>query len=208
MDGSPPGSSVHGIFQARVLEWIAISFSRGSSPPRNRTRVSHIADRRFTVWAYWIFIVESLEHTIKEKMVDRVPILHNDNNQLMAVFLSSEFSSLQFSCSLMSDSLRPHGPQHARPPCPSPTPGIYPNSCPLSQWCHPIILSSDIPLASCLHSFPASGSFQMSQLFTSGSQSIGVSASTLIFPVNTGLISFSMEWLYLLAVQGTLKSLI
>ena len=94
------------------------------------------------------------------------------------------FQSVQFSRSVMSDSLRPHGLQHARPPCPSPTPGVYSNSCPLSQWCHPTISSSVIPFSSCLQSFPASRSFQMSQLFASGSQSIGVSASTLVLPMN------------------------
>ena len=77
---------------------------------------------------------------------------------------------VQFSHSVMSDSLQPHGLQHARPPCPSPTRGVYSNSCQLSQWCHPTISSSVIPFSSCLQSFPASGSFQMSQLFTSGSQ--------------------------------------
>ena len=86
-------------------------------------------------------------------------------------------SSVQFSRSIVSNSLRPHGLQHARPPCPSPTPGVYPNSCPLSRWCHPTISSSVVPFFSCPQSFPASGSFQMSQLFASGGQSIGVSAS-------------------------------
>ena len=78
--------------------------------------------------------------------------------------------SIQFSHSVMSDSLWPHERQHARPPCPSPTPGVYPNSCPLSQWCHPTMLSSVIPFSSCLQSFPASGSFLMSQIFASGGQ--------------------------------------
>ena len=78
----------------------------------------------------------------------------------------------------MSDSLRPHEPQHARPPCPSPTPGVHPNPCPLSRWCHPTISSSVIPFSSFPQSFPASGSFPMSQLFASGGQSIGISAST------------------------------
>ena len=94
-----------------------------------------------------------------------------------------QFSSVQ-SLSV-SDSLWPHESQHARPPCPSPTPGVYSNSCPLSQWCHPAISSSVIPSSSCLQSFPASGSFQMSQLFTSGGQNIGVSASTSVLPMNT-----------------------
>ena len=92
---------------------------------------------------------------------------------------------LLFSRSVVSDSLWPHGLQHARPPCPSPTPGVHPNSCPSSRWCHPTISSSVIPFSSCPQSFPASGSFQMSQLFASGGQSIGVSASTSVLPMNT-----------------------
>ena len=99
--------------------------------------------------------------------------------------------------------------QHARPPCPSPTPGVYLNSSPSSRCCHPTISSSVIPFSSFSQSFPASGSFQISQLFTSGSQSIVVSASASVLPMNTpGLISFRMDWLDLLAVQGTLKSLL
>ena len=114
--------------------------------------------------------------------------------------------SVQFSCSVVSDSLRPHGLQHTRPPCPSPTPGVYPNLCPLSQWCHPTISSSVIPFSSCFQSFPASEFFQMSQLFASGGQSIGASPSTSVLPINTQDISFRMDWLDLLEVQGTLKS--
>ena len=95
------------------------------------------------------------------------------------------FSSVQFSSSVMSNSLWPHEPQHARPPCPSPTSGVNPNSCPLSRWCHPTISSSVVPFSSCPQSFPASGSFQMNQPFTSGGQSIGVSASTSVLPMNT-----------------------
>ena len=93
--------------------------------------------------------------------------------------------SVQFSCSVMSNSLWPHGQQHTRPPCPSLTPRVYPNSCPLSQWCHPAISSSVIPFFFCPQSFSAMGSFEMSQLFTSGGQNIGVSASTSVLPVNT-----------------------
>ena len=85
----------------------------------------------------------------------------------------------------MSTSLWPHEPQHARPPCPSPTLGVYPNSCPLSRWSHPTISSFVIPFSSCPQSFPASGSFPVSQLFASGGQSIGVSASTSVLPMNT-----------------------
>ena len=92
--------------------------------------------------------------------------------------------SVQFSRSVVSDFLRPCGLQHARPPCPSPTPWVYSNSCPLSQWCHPIISSSVIPFSSRFQSFPESGSTQMSQLFATGGQSIGVSASTSVLPNN------------------------
>ena len=96
------------------------------------------------------------------------------------------FSSVQFnSHSVVSDSLRPHELQHARPPCPSPTPGVHSNPCPLSRWCHPTILSSVVPFSSCPQSFSASESFQMSQLFTSGGQSIGVSALASFLPKNT-----------------------
>ena len=94
-------------------------------------------------------------------------------------------SSVQFSCSVMSDSWWLHGPQHARLPCPSPTPRVCLNSCPLSRWCHPTISSSVVPFSSCPQSFSASGSFQKSQLFASGGQSIGVSASTSVLPMNT-----------------------
>ena len=95
-----------------------------------------------------------------------------------------QFSSVQFSLSIMSNYVRPHEPQHARSPCPSPIAGVHPNPCPLSRWCDPIISSSVVPF-SFPQSFPASGSFQMSQLFTSGNQSIGISASTSVLPMNT-----------------------
>ena len=111
--------------------------------------------------------------------------LHYDSCLLDPVveIIREQFSSVQFGQSVVSWLLWPHGPQHARPACPSPTPGVYPNLCPLSLWCHQIISSSVIPFSSCLQSFLASGSFQMSQLFTSGGQSIGVSASTSVLPV-------------------------
>ena len=115
----------------------------------------------------------------------------------------------QFSRSVVSDSLQPHESQHARPPCPSPTPGAYPNPCPLSRWCHLAISSSVVPFSSCLQPLPASRSFPMSQLFAWGGQSIG-SFSFSISPSNehTGLISFRMDWLDFPAVQGILKSLL
>ena len=94
-------------------------------------------------------------------------------------------SSVQFSRSVVSDSLRPHEPQHARPPCPSQTPRVYPDPCPSSWWCHPAISFSIGPFSSCPQSLPASGSFPMSQLFTWGGQSTGVSASASVLPMNT-----------------------
>ena len=97
----------------------------------------------------------------------------------------THYSVSQFSCSVVSDSLWPHGLQHSSLPCPLPTPGAYSNSCPLCRWCHPIISSSVVPFSFCLQSFPASGSFQMSQLFALGGQNIGVSASASVLPMNT-----------------------
>ena len=131
--------------------------------------------------------------------------------QIISIFLILCHIScwfLLFNCSVMSDSLQPHGLQHAKLPCSSPSPTLCSNSCPLSGWCHPAISSSVAPFSSCLQSFPASGSFLMSWLFVSDGQSIGASASTSVLPMNiqdwlplglTGLISF--------AVHGTLKSL-
>ena len=100
----------------------------------------------------------------------------------------------------MSDSLRPHEPQYARPPCPSPNPGVHPNPCPLSQWCHPTISSSVFPFSSCPQSFPASGSFQMSQLFASGGQSTGVSALASVLPMNTQ--DWSLGWTGWISLQS------
>ena len=114
------------------------------------------------------------------------------------------FSSVQFSRSVVSDSVWPQGLQHARLPCPSPTPGACSNSCPSTWWCYPTILFSVIPFSSCPQSFPASGSFLMSHFFTSGGHSIGASASASVLPMNiqdwfplwlTGLISLQSKWL-------------
>ena len=105
-------------------------------------------------------------------------------DSLPLLLMGLRISSVQFSCSVVYSSLRLHRLQHARPPCPLLTPGVYSNSCPLSWWCHPIILSSVIPFSSHLQSFPESGSFQMSQFFASGGQSIGVSALTSVFPMH------------------------
>ena len=129
----------------------------------------------------------------------------------MQISLSIQFRSVQFT-SVMSNSLQPHELQHARPPCPSPIPRVHSESHPSSQWCHPAISSSVVPFSSCPQSLPASESFPMSQLFAWGGQSFSFSwsFSFSIIPSKEipGLISFKMDWLDLLAVQGTLKSLL
>ena len=126
----------------------------------------------------WVFILPKVRllPTFKSRMHGSLP-------QFWQIKLW--YSSVQFSRSVVSDSLRPREPQHARPPCPSPTPRVHPIPCPLSQWCHPTISSSVVLFSSCPQSFPASGSFQMSQLFASGGQTIGVSASTSVPPMNS-----------------------
>ena len=116
-------------------------------------------------------------------------------------------SSVQFTHSVVSDFLQPHGLQYARLPCPSPTPKVCSDSCPLSRWCHPTISSSVIPFSSCLQSFPASGSFLVSQFFATGGQSFGVSASTSVLPMNIQ-DWFPLGLTDLLAFQGTLRSLL
>ena len=134
----------------------------------------------------------------KEQMVD--------NNK--GLFVRVSFISFQFSDSVMSHSLQPHGMQHARPPCPSPNPGAYSNSCPLSQWCNPTISSPVVPFSSCLQSFPASGSFQKSVLHIRWPEYWSFIFSICLSNENSGLISFRNDWFDLLAVQGTLKSLL
>ena len=124
---------------------------------------------------------------------------------LLIDYQEREADSVQFSCSVMSNSLQAHEPQHARPPCPSPTPRVHPNSCLLSQWCHLTISFSVVPFSSCPQSFPASGSFQKSQLFTSGGQSIGVSASTSVLPMNTQDLS-PLGWTGWISLQSKVLS--
>ena len=129
------------------------------------------------------------------------PLWSNIRN---VICISKHCSSVQFSFSVVSDSLQPHESQHARPPCPSPTPRAYSNSCPSSQWYHPTISSSVIPFSSHLQSFPASGSFLKSQFLASGGQNIGTSTSASVLPMNiqdlfplglTGLISLQSKGL-------------
>ena len=127
--------------------------------------------------------------------------------QFFAVYLT-DFSSVQFSRSVMSNSLRRHESQHARPPCPSPTPGVHSDSRPSSQWCHPAISSSVVPVSSCPQSLPASESFPMSQLCMRWPKYWSFSFSIIPSKEIPGLISFRMDLLDLLAVQGTLQSLL
>ena len=116
-------------------------------------------------------------------------------------FVIFHFSSVQFSRSVMSDSLRPHESQHTRPPCPSPTPGVHSDSCPLSRWCHPAFSSSVVPFSSCPQSLPASESFPMSQLFSWGGQSTGVSALASVLPKKS-LGWSSLEWTGWISLQS------
>ena len=134
------------------------------------------------VWSlHWEGPLEEGTATHSNILAWRIPIDSDRPGKFSLMQYAVQFSSV----TLVSSSLWPHEPQHARPPCPSPTPGVHPDPCPSSRWCHPTISSSVVPFSSCPQSFPASGSFQMSQLFAWGGQSIGVSASTADLPVNT-----------------------
>ena len=124
-----------------------------------------------------------------------------EETETLQILPNSAHTSVQFSRSVMSDSLRPHELQHARPPCPSPTPGVYSNSHPLNQWCRPAISSSVVPFSSCPQSLPASESFPMSQLFTWGGQCTGVSALASFLPKNTQ-DWFPLEWTGWISLQS------
>ena len=167
-----------GILQARILEWVAMSSSRGSSQPRDWTRVSYISCiGRWVLYLYCHLEAQAL------------------------------FSSVQ-SLSGIRLFATPWS-QHIRPRCPSPAPRVYSNSCPSSQWCHPTISSSVVPFSSCPQSLPASGSFPMSHLLTSGGQSTGVSASASVLPMNTQ-DWFPLGWTGWISLQskGLFKSLL
>ena len=181
MNYRPPGSSIHRILQARILEWVTIPFSRASSQTRDRTGVPTLQGDSLLL-SHW-----------------GINIIHFA--LLLVKFHSVQFSSLQFSHSVMSDSLWPHELQHARPPCPSPSLGVHANSHPSSQWCHPAISSSVVPFSSCPQSLPASKSFPMSQLFVWGGQSIGVSALASFLPKKSQGWSPS-EWTGWISLQS------
>ena len=137
-----------------------------------------------------------------QKTGEEILLSVNYSSFLLLWFLEriNKLGTVQFSHSVISNSLWPHGLQHARPPCPSPIPGVHPNPCPLSWWCHSTISSSVVPF-SCLQFFPASGSFPMSHFFTSGGQSIGVSASTSVLPVNVQ-DRFPLGWTGWISLQS------
>ena len=200
---SPPGSPVHEILQARILGWVDMPSSRGSSQPRDRTQLSHISSRFFTIWApreaqeYWSGQPTPSPEELPDPGIKLgSPALQLSYQGSHSITMSWKVSSnkkesalihvtsVQFSCSVVSSSLWPHGLQHARLPCPSPAFGAYSNSCPQSWWCHPTISFSAVPFSSWLQFFPSSGSFPKSQFFASGGQSIGVSASVSVFPKN------------------------
>ena len=158
-----------------------------------KSLLQHYSSKASILWCSAFFIVQfshpymTTGKTIaltRQIFVGKVmSLLFNMLPRLAIAFLPRS-SSVQFSCSVVSDSLGCHVLQHTRLPCPSPTPGAYSNSCPSSQWCHPTISSSVVPFSSCLQFFPASVSFPMSQFFASGGQSIGVSASASVLPMN------------------------
>ena len=157
IDGSPPGSPIPGILQARILEWVAISFSNAWKWKVKVKSFSRV----------WLFA------TPRTAAYQAPPSMGFSRQEYWSGLpLPSPLNdhSVQFSHSDMSDSLQPRESQHARPPCPSPTPGVYSNSCPLSRWCHPTISTSVVPFSSCSQSLPAAGSFSTSQLFAWGSQ--------------------------------------
>ena len=171
------------------VKCVAISFSRGSSQPRD--------------WTH-IFCISYIGRQILEDLVTREAYtlrgfrtndteVHWTSSPVDASLSTVRLSSVQFSHSVVSDSLRPHESQHARPPCPSPAPGVHPDSCPLSQWCHPAISSSVVPFSSCPQSLPRSKSFPMSQLIAWDGQSTGVSALASFLPKKSQGWSLS-EW--------------
>ena len=143
--------------------------------------LKHLKDTVILLWIYKIYL-------LKENLGGKhVLVLYQIRIHVLKV------SPIQFSRSVMSSSLRPHESQHARPPCPSPTPRVHSNSCPSSHWCHPAISSSVVPFSSCAQSLPASGSFAVSQLFAWGGQSIRVAALASVLPMNTQDWS-PLEW--------------
>ena len=169
MNGSPPGSPIPGRLQARTLEWVAISFSHAW---KWKVKVKVKSCLTLSDPVDFSLPCSSVHGIFQARVLEWVAI----------AFSVIQFSSIQFSPSVVSDSSRPHESQHARPPCPSPSPRVHSDSCPSSLWCHPAISSSVVPFSSCPQSLPESESFPMSQLFTWGGQSTGVSALASFLP--------------------------
>ena len=233
MDCSWPGSSVSGIFQVRILEWVTSSFSMGSSQPRDWTQVSYMGRWIFYCWA------TREDHVSHWSRLNHMPLsgkkrqLHTDLHGIGKKAVSpkvrggcccfqrwrgeilgcSSSTHQTLSCCCLVTMSCPTVATPWTTACQASLFFISSQSLlrlmSLSWWCHPTISSSVAPFSSCPQSFPASGSFPVSQMFASGGQSIGASASTSVLPMDIpGLISFRMDWFDLLAVQGTLKSLL
>ena len=173
MDCSPPGSSVHGDFPGKNIEVGCCTLLQRVFPTQG-------SDPCLLLLLHW--------------QADSLPLVPPGNPL-------KSYSSVQLGCSVVSDSLRPHKSQHTRPPCPSPSPEVHSNSGSLSQWCHPAFSSSVVPFSSCPQSLPASESFQMSQLFASGGQSIGVSVLASFLPKKSQGWSPS-EWTGWISLQS------
>ena len=210
MDCSPPGSSVHGILQARIPELGCHFLLQGIFP--NHGSNPHLESQFLGRLIRSLGVPEETEVWGFRGGDRGLEFLSWRKGQTI-FFLSLSlhclvFRSDQISRSIMSNSLRPHESQHARPPCPSPTPGVHSDSRPSSQWCHPTISSSVVPLSSCPQSLPASESFPMSQLCMRWPKYWSFSFSIIPSKEIPGLVSFRMDWLDRLAVQGTVKSLL
>ena len=148
-----------------------------------------------------LYILLTIEETFLKSLIETLTVQKLMTFTVLNTSTNTERILCQFSRSVVSDSLWPHELQHAKPPCPSPTPGVHPNSSPLSRWCHPAISSSVVPFSSCSQSLPASESFPMSQLFTWGGQSFGVSALASVLPMNTQDWS-PLEWTSCISLQS------
>ena len=178
-----------------------------STVPLNRERSKSSISGGVCSYIYTLIKISTEYHVLNLETIWKFSTLLSKWKLRLQFYYFTLTLSL-FSCSVVSDSLWPHGRQHARPPCPSPSPETCANVCPLSQWYHPTISSSVIPFYSCLLSFPASGSFPLSQFFASDGQSNGTSTSIGPSNEHSWLVSFSIDWFELLVVPGTLKNLL
>ena len=176
MSYSPPGSSVHGILQARILEWVAMPSSRGSSQPGDWTWIFSTAGKFFTIWATG----KPMDYILHQYLGENYSSIQSPSH--VWLFVTPWTAARQSSLSITNS-------------------WVCSNSCPWSRWCNPTISSSVVPFSSCLQSFPASGSFPVSQFFTPGGQSIGVSASTSLLPMNIR-DWFPLGWICWISLQS------